>query len=76
MNYFTPTKVIKNENNLLHVEIEPMDFYEHGLIDKLIFQGEKINQYRDLVAGNLGKEFEVHLHISKDDPRFPIDTNN
>ena len=76
MRYFVPKKVVKNENNLLHVEIEPMDFYEHGLIDKLIFTGEKINQYRNLVAENLGKEFKVSLHIFKDDPTQPIDTNN
>lgn len=77
MKRFIPTKVVKNENNLLHVQIEPMSFWAHGggSIDKLIFQGEKINKYRDLVAGNLGKEFKISLHIIDDDPKLPIDTD-
>ena len=69
-----PRKVIQNENNLLHIEIEPMNFYEEGPIDKLILTGEKINQYRDLIVGNLGKEFKIELPIFAD-PKLLIDTN-
>lgn len=75
MNFFVPTKVVKNENKLLHVEIEPMNFYENGFINKLIFQGEKINQYRDLIVRNLGKEFKIPLSIFDDNPKLPIDTD-
>jgi len=65
--------VIKNENNLLHVEIEPMEFYKEGMIDKLIFTGEKINQYRDLVAENLGKEFKMRQPIFGSPPSINTD---
>jgi len=75
MEYFVPKKVVKNENNLLHVEIEPMEFLIDGVIDKLIFKGGKINQYRNLIAENLGKEFKISLHTFFDDPKLPIDTN-
>nr|CAG8507105.1 8349_t:CDS:10 [Entrophospora candida] len=69
-------KVVKNESNLLEVEIEPMDFYEEGLIDKLIFQGEKINQYRDLIVRNLGKEFKMsNRSFILGTPKQPINTN-
>ena len=60
---FIPKKVVQNENNLLQVEIEPMEFYVDGLIDQLTFTGEKINQYRDLIVGNLGKEFKIPMPL-------------
>jgi hypothetical protein len=55
------------------VEIEPMEFYQEGMTDKLIFKGEKINQYRDLVARNLGKEFKMSQSLFDTPPE--IDTN-
>ena len=71
--YFIPKTVIQNENNLLHVEIEPINFYHDGLIDKLIFTGEKINQYRNLINQNLGKEFKMPMPIFYEPPS--INTN-
>ncbi|CAJ0866008.1 13960_t:CDS:2 [Entrophospora sp. SA101] len=35
MRYFMPQKVIRNESNLLHIEIEPMDFYEKAYKHKI-----------------------------------------
>ncbi|MCE8159213.1 MAG: hypothetical protein I3270_02240 [Candidatus Moeniiplasma glomeromycotorum] len=63
IHYFVPKKVVRNENNLLQVEIEPMEFYVDGLIDELIFTGAKINQYRELITQNLGKEFKMPVPI-------------
>lgn len=58
LKYFVPTNIIESQNNFLKISIEPKQYYS-GLVDTLTFQGEKINQYRDLLVKNYGKKFKI-----------------